>query len=151
MRKRTVMDMEWLKARVSEESSGCWRWTKSLMSGGYGQAMVNSQHTLAHRAAFHIANGYWPNVARHKCDNRWCANPDHIEDGTMGDNNRDQAVRGNAHRGQDHERAKLTDAQVKVIKRALSLGFRNVDLARRYGVDQSTISNIKTGKIRRSR
>lgn len=151
MRKKTVMNMEWLRARMLEEPSGCWRWTKSLMVSGYGQATVNRQHVTAHRAAFFIANGFWPEVARHKCDNRWCCNPDHIEDGTLADNARDFAERGTKHRGQDHEWAKLSDAQVIEIRELLANGVRQADIARRYDMAQSTISNIKTGKIRRTR
>ncbi len=151
MRKKTIMDMEWLSARVSIEPNGCWRWTKSLTAGGYGQASVNGEHVTSHRAAFFIANGYWPVVARHKCDNRWCANPDHIENGTNADNARDFAERSNAHRGDSHERSKLSDVDVRIIKRALGLGFKNAALARRYGVDQSTISHIKRGARRRTR
>jgi len=151
MRKKTVLDMEWLRARVSEESNGCWRWTKSIMAHGYGQARVNNEHVTAHRAAFFIANGYWPTVGRHKCDNKWCANPEHIEDGTIGDNNRDMAERGNLHRGQDHEWSKLSDAQVVEIRELLAEGVTQTVIAKRYGVAQPTVSNIKTGKIRRTR
>jgi hypothetical protein len=151
MRKKTVMDMEWLRARVSEESNGCWRWTKSLMVSGYGQATVNREHVTAHRAAYFIANGEWPEIARHKCDNRWCANPDHIESGSYADNARDFAERSNAHRGQDHEWSKLTDAQVLEIRELLSVGVKQVEIASMYNMAQSTISNIKTGKIRRTR
>jgi hypothetical protein len=151
MRKKTILDMDWLQARTAIEPDGCWRWTKSIMSHGYGQAMVNGQHTTAHRAAYYIKHGEWPNIARHTCDHRYCANPDHIINGTIADNSRDYAERGRGHKGEDHERAKLSDRDVIVIRRAISLGFRNADIAKKYNVVPSTISHIRTGARRRTR
>lgn len=47
----------------------------------------------------------------------------------------------------DLKTVKLTVEQVMGIKERLSLGHPNTDIAVDYGVDQTTISNIKTGKI----
>lgn len=48
----------------------------------------------AHRVAFYLHHGYWPDTARHKCDNPGCYNPTHIIDGTQADNVRDMMERG---------------------------------------------------------
>ena len=53
---------------------------------------------------------------RHKCDNARCINPDHLEIGTWGDNNRDRAQRGRSAKTVP-SRQKLNSVQVAEIKR----------------------------------
>lgn len=54
-----------------------------------------------HRVSFFLKHGYWPNVARHTCDNSRCANWDHILNGTLADNNRDMVARGRSRNGRE--------------------------------------------------
>lgn len=49
-------------------------------------------------------------------------------------------------RGNKHPSAKLTENDVIKIKRKIMLGFKNVDLAKEYGVTAENICAIKTGK-----
>ena len=46
--------------------------------------------------------------------------------------------------------AKLTIEQVREIKQLLANGFKQTDIAKRFGVTNDTISAIKRGKIWRS-
>lgn len=48
----------------------------------------------AHRFAFYITNLYFPEVVMHKCDNRICVNPHHLEGGTQKENMKDMVARG---------------------------------------------------------
>jgi hypothetical protein len=89
--------------------SDCWPWTGSRLPKGYGSLARGGDGTgqpplKAHRVAWALARGVDPltmpedQVIRHKvCDNPPCCNPDHLEDGTMKDNNADTALRGRAH------------------------------------------------------
>jgi len=62
------------------------------------------------------------------------------------------AVRNGRHAaGSRHPRAKLSDDQVRLVRRALGRGERGRDLARAYGVYKSTISRIRHGVRRRVR
>ena len=85
-------------ARVDRSGGldACWPWTGAIfISSGYGQATYQRVPKGAHRVAFFLHHGYWPNVARHSCDdNKVCVNPAHILDGTDSDNQRDAVERG---------------------------------------------------------
>jgi hypothetical protein len=61
--------------------SGCWLWTGSLNSNGYGKFKRAGRMTYAHRASFEAAKGPIPRglTIDHLCRNRRCCNPDHLE------------------------------------------------------------------------
>ncbi len=77
---------------------GCWLWTAGKTGPGYGQLLLGSKPMLAHRYSYELYVGSIPKgmVVRHKCDTRSCVNPDHLELGTVADNNRDMIDRGRA-------------------------------------------------------
>jgi hypothetical protein len=81
-----------------ERTNTCWVWRGCLFSKtGYGQfAVTSKQPETAHRFAWQVTNGEVPSglVVRHKCDNRICCNPDHLEVGTHQDNTNDKMSRG---------------------------------------------------------
>tara|TARA_R110002012_G_scaffold33595_3_gene98194 strand:+ start:1140 stop:1346 length:207 start_codon:yes stop_codon:yes gene_type:complete len=51
-----------------------------------------------------------------------------------------------AKKGEDHHRAKLVEWQIKEIKNLLNTGENQYKIAEMYGVSQTSINNIKTGK-----
>jgi DNA-binding XRE family transcriptional regulator len=48
--------------------------------------------------------------------------------------------------GAAHHAAKITEEQVREIKQLLAASVRQADIAERFGVDRTTICNIKTGR-----
>src|SRR5215471_12258201 len=64
-----------------EPNNGCWLWTGSLHSGGYGQVWVNGGPKLAHRAVYEEVVGQIPDGLEldHLCRVRCCVNPNHLE------------------------------------------------------------------------
>jgi len=63
--------------------SQCWTHTTVSSSSGYGQIMFQTQAWGLHRYSFWIHNGK-PELIKgwdtsHKCDNKECCNPDHLE------------------------------------------------------------------------
>lgn len=125
--------------------SDCWLWTGGCTADGYGKMTVRGEGVLSHRFSFFLANGYWPNIARHSCDNPPCCNPAHILDGTQIDNVADMMQRGRVARGARASRVVLTEESVREIK--ASLGLKSMaSLAREYGVAPSTIDGIARGK-----
>lgn len=83
-----------------------------------------------------------------KADNR----PDNIEAVTRSENIRHAFRIGlnNATRGEKHHLARLSDAQATEIRRAYAAGgVTQAELAARYGVRQSSIQLLVTGRSRR--
>lgn len=75
------------------DENGCWIWTGKTDPNGYGRINVSLGHhkiktTKVHRYAFSIFKGEITNdqIIRHKCHNRKCFNPDHLEIGTQKEN-----------------------------------------------------------------
>lgn len=62
--------------------SGCWEWIGSIDSYGYGyfSPKENTQY-LGHRYSYHLKYGDIPVglVVNHKCSNKLCVNPEHLE------------------------------------------------------------------------
>lgn len=75
---------------------GCWIWTASFTSAGYGQFIVMRGHRgyprQAHRIAWELLRGPIPDdlVIDHRCRTRACVNPDHLEPVT----NKENILRG---------------------------------------------------------
>jgi hypothetical protein len=88
-------------------------------------------------------------VVRHKCDNRICVNPDHLELGTFGDNNRDTVARGRWRSpvGSKHHFSKLSEDQVYEIRRRLANKETSKQICGTFGVTPSLIDQIRQNKI----
>jgi hypothetical protein len=72
-------------AKVNK-SGDCWEWTAYRGHNGYGQITTGAaapvkKTALAHRVSYEIANGKIPEgaVIDHKCHNKGCVNPDHLQ------------------------------------------------------------------------
>ena len=137
-------------------------------SCGYGMIWVHErrQNEGAHRWGYKATVGPIPDgmVVCHTCDNPACQNPRHWFIGTHRDNakDRDSKNRLTPRSGETHPRSKLTDEQVRSIRReyvrrpvggAGGTGRRPGsarDLAERYGVSHRAIQQIVAGRNRRS-
>jgi hypothetical protein len=131
--------------RVVNETLGhCWEWMGAKKEG-YG---LYSKRTC-HRLSWELHNGQTipdNTVVRHKCDNRACLNPEHLELGTVQDNIADKVARGRAtggsgRRGANGTNTKLTTDQVKEI-RENPHGCTMDCMAHRFGCSTSQISRI---------
>lgn len=131
----------------------CWNWQGSRIGGGlwHGQwRNGNGEHELAHRAAWRLMRGEIPAglCVLHKCDNASCCNPTHLFIGTQSDNLHDmwhkKRGRPKSNSGEAHGMSKLTDDIVREIRASPA---RGVDLARRFGVAPTTITDIRKRRI----
>ena len=83
--------MERLLPKISfEPNTGCWIWCGSMFAQGYGQIRVGNKLIKAHRFVYETSRHKIPSgmAIDHKCRNKYCVNPDHLEVVTPGENTR---------------------------------------------------------------
>lgn len=127
----------------------CLNWPRSQRSNGYGNVYVNGKiMQYAHRVAYELAFGPIPDglYICHHCDNRACFRPSHLFVGTSRENMIDCSNKGRLARGEQHAFAKLTEEQVRTIRRERAAGAGQRFLARQFGVHHLLISNIVNRK-----
>lgn len=132
----------------STSPNGCWLWVGSLKTNGYGQFMLHGKPVSANRLALLWAIGEPPSPkmdAAHSCRQRAGVNPAHLSWKTRSENQQDRVRDGTSNRGERCGSAKLGRLHVSLIRACKGL-FSQRQLAKDFGVDQSTISNIQSEK-----
>jgi HNH endonuclease len=131
----------------------CWEWSGWRDRKGYA-CFDYPGGRKAYRFSWEIHNGPIPPglCVCHHCDNPSCVNPEHLFLGTIADNNADMVRKGRngfgpvtlecRPRGEAHTRAKVTEEQVREIRRlnALGIGYRR--LSKEYGLSRPSIQAI---------
>ena len=146
---KSIEDRFWTFVRKGD---GCWIWAGAMTDRGYGKLnggpLVGNVAVLAHRISYAIHCGFTPENMEvcHKCDNPSCVNPGHLFLGTRLDNSHDARKKGRIVREERHSCAKLTKRKVKAIRNARASGTRYKHLAARFGVSESTIGDVITGR-----
>lgn len=127
----------------------CWPWLGDTQRGGYGLFVWRGRRVGAHELALSFTRGE-RRVANldtcHSCDNPPCCNPAHLRFATHAENVRDMVIRGRC----VASNRTLTDEDVRTIRMRRSLGARQKDLARDFGVSDGWISEIVRGLKRAS-
>ena len=140
-------EQEWnflRKIAMFSNENGCLEWLGSIRNRtGYGAFSIDSKNVCAHRVAWVLKHGYWPDeYILHTCDNKLCVNADHLYEGDYSDNAVDRSNR--CHR---HSTLKLTPREVFEICELLKLGLlTQKQIGEKYGITQSEVSNISTNK-----
>lgn len=70
-----------LREDVKRNEEGCWEWHGAMFPNGYGSVLSDGKAGLAHRVAYEyyvapIPDGH---EIHHRCRNRRCVNPAHLE------------------------------------------------------------------------
>jgi len=62
-------------------ANGCWQWQRAITSRGYGSVGYQGRIWSAHRLSYELHKGHVPAgcEVHHKCHNRLCVNPEHLE------------------------------------------------------------------------
>lgn len=156
---KTIEERFWEKVKKTDT---CWIWTGSKRNKGYGAFSYTVGGRLiqgrAHRYSYElhkgaIRPGYF---VLHKCDNPACVNPDHLFLGTNEDNIRDMLkkgrhIAGGTHcgdegdwkRGTKHHAAKLTEEDVRELRRLHATGeWSYSQLGKRFQIGPSAAYKI---------
>jgi hypothetical protein len=139
----------WIRQHSTYEGDGCLQWPFAKCRNGYGRVNwpdYKGTKMTASRAMCIAAHGDPPSPkheAAHSCGNghAGCVNPNHLRWATKKENQHDRIRHGTTNRGERQGRSKLTEQDVLTI-RQLYPSMTQPALAKRYGVDQSTISDI---------
>jgi HNH endonuclease/Helix-turn-helix domain of resolvase len=139
----------------------CWLWMGArLNKNRYGLLRVKNKTMLAHRLSYEIHNGTIidKKYVLHTCDNEGCVNPEHLFLGTQLDNVKDRDFKKRGHFfnpnshfnkirfipvGIKNPKSKLSEKNVHEIRKLLSEGFSNKEIAKKFSVSKDTILRIK--------
>ena len=111
------------------------------------------RRVLLHRAVMSVLLGRElapGEMVCHRDDDKRNNGPENLYLGDARSNAADSVRNGRRPKGEHHPFSKLSDEQVREIRRALSRGVRGNVLASELGVHKTTISRIKHGVRRRA-
>ncbi len=128
----------------------CFEWSRARDQKNYGKIRFAGKSHYAHRLHWEFRKGAIPAglFVCHHCDNPPCIRLSHLFLGTAGENILDAARKGRMPRGEANGRAKLTEEQVREIRRLHANGLVSFTrLSRLFGVRPWAIEGIvKRGK-----
>jgi hypothetical protein len=132
--------------RHVQKTETCWLWTGAKSHSGYGVfgwGGKGGKQSSAHRFIFEHYNGPLTRdiVVCHTCDVKTCVRPDHLFAGTQADNLEDMRRKGRRKRT-GPAGGQLTDIDIPVIRSLYAAGLSQAAIAKRYGVNQTTISRV---------
>lgn len=128
------------------DENGCHICTSHFIQNGYPKLSVNCVPVKMSRFVYSMRKNVVlgpRDVIMHLCDNRGCINIRHLKLGTRQDNVADMYYKKRHAWGERNRHAKLTVDEAREIKTSTSL---QKYAAKKYGVTQATISEIRSGK-----
>lgn len=122
----------------------CWIWTGAKSSYGYGVFRYDGKLVFVHRASYELYRGPIPEdyCVCHTCDNRLCANPDHLFIGTNLDNIQDRDNKNRQARGENNGNVKITGDIAKEILALYSAGLTRTEISKQLGVSWDIANRV---------
>jgi len=123
----------------------CWFWTGKKDDDGYGYFSVAGNFHRAHRFSYRHFTGEIPADkpwVLHSCDNPSCVNPRHLWVGDNAANTADRTAKGRSAKGEKNGWSTLKAGQVAEIRRMISAGISQRQIAKEFSINQSTVCKI---------
>lgn len=140
------IDLKIRMEKYLQWNNNCLEWIGPKSSCGYGLINYKRNRYLAHRAIWIMKNGEIPYKFEicHKCDNPSCCNLDHLFLGTHDDNMKDMVSkkRLKGKKGEANTQSKLTEDEVKEIRKMKLEGWYGTTLAKKFNVTHALIYSI---------
>ena len=124
----------------------CWLITNRNRQDNYIRINAGKKNLRGHSISFSRYYNYQPPNGihiRHRCDNRNCCNPLHLQLGTAKHNTRDAMYRS---KNVNMRAAKIDEQTARIIKDLLDHGFHPASIAYQLEVPMNTVNNIKYKK-----
>ena len=142
--------LAWIIDHANYAGSDCLKWPYTTTPQGRGSLWFRKRMTQAARVMCIIAHGAPPSPQHetaHSCGkgHEGCVNPKHLRWATHSENQMDRVAHGTTIRGSRHPLAKLTESDVREIRRLLMTTSRK-EVAAMFGVNRMTITLIDQGK-----
>lgn len=129
---------------LMEGMEPCWIWTGATYKNGYGQLKFITYGTrYSHQWACHNWNGSPLPIeqgmcVKHRCDEKLCVNPAHLEYGTLQENIQEMLERNPTAMG----RVAPTDAELTLLRQMIANNTPRKEMARRIGHARTWIDRI---------
>lgn len=139
---------QWILDHVAYDGDDCLIWPFSNARGGYGHFVYLGKGRYAHRYMCELKHGPAPSdthEAAHGCGNSSCVNPHHISWKTRTENKMDCRLHGTHVKHRTGNIGKVTREQAAEI-RSLKPTKTLKELAEQFGLSQSGVANICTGR-----
>ena len=133
-----------------QNMSDCIEFKGCKDKNGYGIKRFKDKMMKAHRLAWIQVHGPIPKglIVRHYvCNNPPCINVEHLSLGTHKDNMQDRTKANRQAKGTKIPQAKLNEEKVLEIRKLLKTGLTQSEIAKKFNVNQTIISDIKLNLI----
>ncbi len=158
-----IRQKSWIIYKAKQKSTpvanGCIEYNGLRNKGGYGVIEYTDEITKKrtcvpmHRALFMIHNNIeldrWHFIL-HSCDNPACINMKHLRLGTPQDNVDDMTDRGRRTKKKIAYHNRVRKISNDTVIAIFNDDMKYVDIAKKYDVSQSYVSDIKSGRIKRN-
>ena len=129
------------KVTIAKGTDDCSLWIGGKHKDGYGHFKIDGKMVLAHRFAWFLETGKWPErQILHTCDNPPCVRFEHLFEGSQPDNIANMLSKG---RAQLRGTAKLTDREAQAVRFLWAIeGLNYKELAALFNTNVTTIGFI---------
>lgn len=137
--------------KMDDYDTAHWIWQLGLTKQRYGDYGLKNAFPMtaatSHRASWQAFNGIILDAktqVRHKCQQRRCCNPSHLECGTVKQNAEDKIRDGTSRKGESNPQATISDETARQIKASKGDGTAK-ERAERFECSEAVVAGIDQG------